>query len=246
MIWPRRVAVALLALVPLGCGTARAPAPEARALEVAVTIDYGTDGRAPRRELVHLPAGSSVLAATRAMGSVQQAWVCCSDEDVFAIDGLASDPARDGYWTWWLGDALGPGFAHEVALHGGESITWTYRRAGPQGLGAEPVTRMATLTPQACAALASIGADRNLVAHAETCELQAHGALPRLAPGAPDELLTGLQVQWLVPVGPRALPAGVRAVDFGPGSTLAQWEALGSACGRLGAARVAWHPRALQ
>ena len=228
-------AAALALVSALGCGApASAPRPAAD-WQVRVVVEEGR--HAPRGFDVRVREGATALEATRAAVEVEQGWVCCSDEDVWAVAGLPSDPARDGYWSWWLDGELGPGFAHLVPLHDGATVTWRYELSDPDGRGAEPVTRLAALSASACAALEAFGAGRNLVAHGERCTLAAHAQLPRLSSDAAPERWQGLGFDALVD-GP-ALD-GVRALAFAPGSEAADWEALGALCGRRGAARAAW------
>lgn len=112
----------LLALGTYAC----ASAPEPDTLwTVHVTIDAGPHWPA-RTAPARVRPGATALDATRAVALVRQARVCCSDEDVWAIDGLESDPARGGYWSWWLDGKLGPGFAHQVRVHDGAQVEWRY------------------------------------------------------------------------------------------------------------------------
>lgn len=97
---------------------------------VQVTIDGGPQGAA-RTAAARVRPGATALDATRAVARVRQARVCCSDEDVWAIDGLESDPARGGYWSWWLDGELGPGLAHQVVVHEGAKVEWRFSVADP-------------------------------------------------------------------------------------------------------------------
>lgn len=208
-----------------------APQSAAPTWRVRVSIDGRTSE-------VYVAPQATALDATRAAAEVEQDWVCCSDADVWAIGGKESDAARDGYWSWWLDGELGPGFAHQVPVHDAATVEWRYLVADPEGRGAEPVARIAALSASACAAIEAFGGGRNLVAHGESCRLSAHAPLPRLAPTAPAGTWSALALQCSVDA-PVEL-AGVRALRFEPGLELDAWEALGAACGRLGAARVAW------
>jgi hypothetical protein len=233
----RFLALSALALaLPAACRSAHAPAAPTP-WSVRVVVDGSAAGASQRTHDVRVAPGSTALEATRAAALVEQAWVCCSDDDVWSIDGLESDAARDGYWSWWLDGALGPGFAHQVPVHDGATIEWRYALADPQGLGAEPVARLAVASASACRALERFGGGRNLVAHGVQCRLEAHSALPRLSPTALPESWSALEPQVVVDGPPLT---GVRALRFDPGLERADWEALGEACGRLGAARVAW------
>jgi hypothetical protein len=226
------VAALALAAAP-ACG---APAADAAApsRDVRIVVDEG-DG-APRGFEVQVAPGASALDATRAAVAVEQGWVCCSDADVWSVGGLPSDPARDGWWSWLLDGELGPGFAHQVELRDGATVTWRYTLGDLHGGGAPPVARVAALEPSACAALEAFGAGRNLVAHGAACALERHAHLPRLARDAPERDFEALELDALVD-GPAL--AGVRALTFAPGSECAAWEALGALCGRRAAARAA-------
>lgn len=209
--------------------------------KVLVVLDEGRGAESVRVADVRVAPDATALDATRAAARVEQDYVCCSREDVWAIDGLESDAARDGYWTWWLDGELGPGFAHQVPVHDGATVEWRYQLADPEGRGAAASTRIAALSVEACLALESFGGGNNLVAHGETCGLARHAALPRLSASQPASVWEALRIEWAVDCDP--VPAGATALVFAPGFELAAWEALGAASGRLGAARVAWTSR---
>jgi hypothetical protein len=116
-----------LALTATACRSAQEQDPR---WTVQVTIDAGPRGGA-RSAAARVPPGATALDATLAVARVQQARVCCSDEDVWAIDGLESDPSRCGYWSWWLDGELGPGLAHQVVVHDGARVEWRFSVADP-------------------------------------------------------------------------------------------------------------------
>lgn len=227
----------LLLGAALAC-RASAPEPAAETWRVQVVVDTGAG---PARHVdVRVAAGATALEATRAAVPVEQGWVCCSDEDVWAVDGLPSDPARDGWWSWLLDGEMGPGFAHLVALHDGATVTWRYGSMDPEGEGADPVARVAALDPSACTALESFGAGHNLVAHGVRCGIASHARLPRVGLDTPREVWADLHPEVVVD-GPSV--DGARALEFAPGHAAEAWEALGQACGRRGAARAVWAAR---
>jgi len=231
-----------VALLALSAACSATGAHDGRdALRVRVIVDKGQPGSAPAERDVRVAADATALDATRAAVAVVQDYVCCTSEDVWAIDGLGSDAARDGYWTWWLDGELGPGFAHQVPVRDGATIEWRYRLADPEGRGAEPVARLAVLSAAACAAVEAFGGRRNLVAHGPDCNLAAHAELPRLSPAEAHSAVRELELHALVDADEPA--DGARDLRFAPGAGLEDWETLGAACGRLGAARVAWTAR---
>ncbi|HVS17578.1 MAG TPA: hypothetical protein VMT18_03175, partial [Planctomycetota bacterium] len=141
----RSALAALALLAATGCRSAA----QAPAWDVRVVVETGFGAHAPRTFDLRVEPGATALSATRRAVAVEQGWVCCSEQDMWAVDGLPSDPARDGWWSWWLDGELGPGFAHAVELHDGATVTWRYSLADPEGRGAEPVARIAALEPSA-------------------------------------------------------------------------------------------------
>ncbi|MEY3162388.1 MAG: hypothetical protein RIT25_2382 [Planctomycetota bacterium] len=95
-------------------------------MRVGIRLLFGVKGRAPVERSVDVPEGSTVVDATRAAVEVVQDKVCCSPEDVWAIDGITTDAARGRYWFWLLNGRPGPDMPYRHVLRDGDVVEWRY------------------------------------------------------------------------------------------------------------------------
>jgi hypothetical protein len=84
-----------------------------------------SSGPALEKQLT-LPRGTNVVDATRRVAEVEQDWLCCSKDDVWAIGGVGPDTRLDRYWMWKLDGRMGPNFPVKHVLSEGERIEWVY------------------------------------------------------------------------------------------------------------------------
>lgn len=168
----------LLALLGLAVSTpanAQQPPPSPR-ITVQVRIDFG--GSKPVREqTVEIAPNATVVDVTRAAVAVEQDWLCCSPDDVWAIDGVGPDPRLDQYWSWRLDGKPGPDLPARHRVVGGETISWHY---GPGALPAAGEARIVSLLPAATEIVLALGGDRSLVGLSHLCRQPDGAALPRL------------------------------------------------------------------
>jgi iron complex transport system substrate-binding protein len=150
--------------------------PVAPLVEVELQIDFGGSKPPLQRKLV-VPRGSNVVAVTRAAVPVDQDWLCCSADDVWAIDGVGPDPRLDRYWFWLLDGQPGPELPIRYAVTGGESIAW---RLSAGALPAAGTARVVSLLPAATEIVLALGGDRSLVGLSHLCRQPAGSELPRL------------------------------------------------------------------
>lgn len=95
-------------------------------MRVGIRLLFGSRGRAPLERTVEVPEGSTVVDATRAVVEVVQERVCCSPEDVWAIDGVATDAKHGRHWFWLLNGRPGPDMPYRHQLRDGDVVEWRY------------------------------------------------------------------------------------------------------------------------
>jgi iron complex transport system substrate-binding protein len=168
----RRLAAPAAACIALAIGS---PA-TAQQVQVTVTIDFG-GARPPQRHEVTVAKGADVVAVTRAAVPVDQDWLCCSPQDVWAIDGVGPDPRLDRYWSWTLDGRGGPDLPARYRIGGGEAIGWRY---GKGAVPEELTTRIVSLLPAATEIALAVGGERALVALSHLCRQPDGRELPRV------------------------------------------------------------------
>jgi iron complex transport system substrate-binding protein len=149
----------------------------AQDVQVTLRVDFGALQRAPIEKQVSLPRGSNVVDATRKVAEVEQDWLCCSKDDVWAIDGVAPDTRLDRYWMWKLDGRMGPNFPVKHVLSEGERIEWVYSGEN------QPVkleARAVSLLPAATEIAVAIGAERALVGVSHLCRVPPGLDVPRV------------------------------------------------------------------
>ncbi|MEY4672781.1 MAG: hypothetical protein RL148_565 [Planctomycetota bacterium] len=95
-------------------------------MKVTVRLLFGPLPREAVVRTVDVPEGSTVVDATRAAAAVVQDRVCCSKDDVWAIDGVATDVQRERYWYWMLNGRPGPEMPYRHVLQDGDAVEWRY------------------------------------------------------------------------------------------------------------------------
>lgn len=164
-------ALALAALL----GTATSPT-TAQQVQVHLEVDFGAE-RPRVVRTVTVERGADVVTATSTALPVEQDWLCCSNEDVWSIDGKGPDPRLDRYWSWHLGDRPGPNLPARHRLQGGETVRWHYGA----GAMAEPGrVRIVSLLPAATEITIAVGGERSLVALSHLCQQPPGASLPRV------------------------------------------------------------------
>jgi iron complex transport system substrate-binding protein len=143
---------------------------------VELRLDFGGERPALQRQ-VEVPRLASVVAVTRAAVAVEQDWLCCSADDVWAIDGVGPDPRLDRYWSWRLDGKPGPDLPARYQVVGGETIEWRY---GPGALPAAGEARVVSLLPAATEIVLALGGDRSLLGLSHLCRQPEGRDLPRL------------------------------------------------------------------
>jgi len=145
-------------------------------VEVDLQIDFGGD-KPPLQRKVAVPRGASVVAVTRAAVAVEQDWLCCSADDVWAIDGVGPDTRLDRYWSWQLDGQPGPDLPARFTIAGGEKIAWQLSAGALPPAGP---ARIVSLLPAATEIVLALGGDRSLVGLSHLCRQPPGRQLPRL------------------------------------------------------------------
>ncbi len=145
-------------------------------MRVEVTLDFGPE-RPARTEVVQVPTGATVVDATRALAPVEQDWLCCSDDDVWSIDGVGPDPRFDRYWAWTLDGRGGPDLPARYKLQDGARIGWRY--SAPK-LPEKVDARIVSLLPAATDIVLALGGDAGLVGLSHLCVQPPHRSVPRV------------------------------------------------------------------
>jgi len=143
---------------------------------VEVTLDFGPE-RPARTEVVHVPAGATVVDVTRAVAPVEQDWLCCSDDDVWSIDGVGPDPRLDRYWAWTLDGRGGPDLPARHKVQDGARIGWRY---GAPRLPEKLDARIVSLLPAATEIVLALGGDKGLVGVSHLCAQPPGAPVPRV------------------------------------------------------------------
>lgn len=120
------VAVCLLGSALLSsCGSTRD-----RTIPIAVTVavDYGPVDRPSEEFSLMVKQRSSPADALAQVKPILQGYVCCTKEDVWSVDGVATDYEQSMYWVWRLN-----GLPQELApdrylLVNGDRVTWVYEQ----------------------------------------------------------------------------------------------------------------------
>lgn len=170
---PNLLVVAAVSVLSPAAAHARAPQEPVR---VELRVDFG--GLRPALERsVEVRRGATVVEATRAAAAVDQDWLCCSADDVWAIDGVGPDPRLDRYWFWTLNGKGGPDLPARHKLEGGERIGWKY---GEGSLPDKLEARVVSLLPAATEIVIAVGGERALVGLSHLCRQPQGAELPRV------------------------------------------------------------------
>lgn len=159
-------------------------------VRVEVVVDYGPAARPTLRGEIALPPGSTPIDAARALAEVEQGWLCCSDEDVWAIGGVGPDARHDRYWFWKVDGESGQVAPNAHALSDGERIDWVYAgnssRAEPSAIAPAGSPRVLSLLPAATEIVFALGGDARLVGLSHLCPQPEQRELPRVVSTAID------------------------------------------------------------
>jgi iron complex transport system substrate-binding protein len=158
------------------CALLMAPHDEADPIRVELSIDFGGVNPTLTRS-VEIARGATVVEVTRNLVPVVQDWLCCSPDDVWAIDGVGPDPRVDRYWFWTLDGKGGPDLPSRHRVADGARIGWRY---GAPTLPTQLDARVVSLLPAATDIVLALGGDVGLVGLSHLCAQPEGRELPRV------------------------------------------------------------------
>ena len=120
----KMLVVFLLCPLFFGCATAGA-AP--RTFDVTLEVDFGPAGKPPVHRIVQVAQGATPESVTGQAFPVQKGAVCCDPREVAVIDGVATDPAANRWWTVSVNGSkkVSP---YKTKLKSGDVVRWEYRQ----------------------------------------------------------------------------------------------------------------------
>ena len=120
--------LALSAVILVACGTSRGYDPR---VAVTVAVDFGPSGHAPHSDQLLVKEGSSPIDALAEAVPVVRGFVSSTKNDVWAVDGVATDKSGGHYWLWQLNGRLASLAPDRYQLRNGDHVTWLYARSDP-------------------------------------------------------------------------------------------------------------------
>ncbi len=155
---------------------ATAQSPQTERVRVQLRVDFGGVKPAVERT-VDVARGATVVDVTKAAFLVDQDWLCCSKEDVWAIDNVGPDARLDRYWFWTIDGKGGPNLPAKHVVEGGETIGWKY---GEGKLPENIEARVVSLLPAATEIVIAVGGEKSLVGLSHLCRPPEGAQLPRV------------------------------------------------------------------
>lgn len=113
----------LLCLFFAGCATAREP------FDVTLEVDYGPAGKPPVSQTVQVQRGATPERVLEQAFTVDRGAVCCDPRETAAINGVATDPAANRWWTVSINGSkkVSP---YKTRLKPRDVVRWEFREYG--------------------------------------------------------------------------------------------------------------------
>ena len=141
------LSVASLLLVSAGCATVPKAQPT---FPVTLEVDFGPAAKPaeahqrlgtssaagtvpPRsavRQMVQVERGATPRDATEKLFPVGKGAVCCDPREVATINGVASDPATNRWWTVAVNGSKKGVSPYKTRLKPGDVVRWEYKQYG--------------------------------------------------------------------------------------------------------------------
>lgn len=117
-----------LASLVLFSGCVTAPVAP-RIFPVTLEADFGPAGKPAVRQVVQVDRGATPQDATAKVFPLENGSVCCDPREVSTIDGVASDPATNRWWTVSINGSkkVSP---YKTRLKAGDVVRWEYKQYG--------------------------------------------------------------------------------------------------------------------
>ena len=120
----------MIVVLTLAAGCAGPSLSSPPPVAVTVQVDYGLADRTPIHAQTLLPAGASPIEALVDVAEVDRRYVSRTAGDVWAVEGVSSDPDTGKYWVWYLNGRPAKTAPDRYDLKNGDRITWTYAASG--------------------------------------------------------------------------------------------------------------------
>ncbi len=120
----RSKAILLLCIFLGGCATGRQAF---QPFNVILEVDFGLAHKPALHQTVQVQPGATAGVLTAQVCSVEKGAVCCDSREIAAIDGVASDPAMNRWWTLSINGSkkVSP---FKTRLKPGDLVRWEYRQ----------------------------------------------------------------------------------------------------------------------
>jgi len=96
---------------------------------VTLEVDFGPAGKPSVHRTLQVEKGATPEIVTAMAFPVEKGSVCCDPREVAVIDGVATDPAANRWWTVSLNGSkkVSP---YKTKLKPGDVVRWEYRQNG--------------------------------------------------------------------------------------------------------------------
>lgn len=107
-----------------GCLTGRT---SSRTFDATLEVDFGPAAKPPVRQTFQVERGATPEDLTAIAFPVEKGAVCCDRREVAVIDGVATDPAANRWWTVSVNGSkkVSP---YKTKLKPGDVVRWEYRQ----------------------------------------------------------------------------------------------------------------------
>ena len=97
-------------------------------MDVEVEVDFGPANRPTERRLVQVPEGATPQVATQKLFPTQRGSVCCDPRETASIAGVATDPAKNRWWTLSVNGSKKDVSPYKTHLKPRDIVRWEYRQ----------------------------------------------------------------------------------------------------------------------
>ena len=96
--------------------------------DVTLEVDFGPARKPPVHRMLQVGKGATPESLTAQVFPVGKGSVCCDPREVAVIDGVATDPAANRWWTVSVNGSkkVSP---YKTQLKPGDVVRWEYRQS---------------------------------------------------------------------------------------------------------------------
>lgn len=117
----------MIGMAAAGCATM---GPASKTFDVTLEADFGPAGKPAVRQVVQVETGATPQDATAKVFPLEKGAVCCDPREVSTIDGVASDPATNRWWTVSINGSKKGVSPYKTRLKPGDVVRWEYKQYG--------------------------------------------------------------------------------------------------------------------